>query len=445
MVLGERVLGERVLGERVLMGKKSNKAERNDESRRTLVGTIGSAARAEVDERGAVSPIDNAWSLDWWIGGDDRWHVPARESSVRQSAVESAPVLETLVHVPNGNIIQRVYGVSGAAGLIVVDIQNRSPGAVVIAFTIKGSVSKPVRSVSLDGTTLVIDGTPALVLPFAPSRWFVSSAGELPAIDAVVEGLAKTGPFPSSEDSNGLEVVIMYPLAHAARMRIALALGEEWPDAVALAELPSADDAARGWLALLDRATRVVLPDQRLMDRVMLSRSQVLLNADGGPVEVAALEDWGFDSEAEYAWHGLRLMDRRKARRRPIATEVAASIETPEGAFLVVPSWPSAPSEFLVALRQGLVCDTEDGVALLSVFPSEWYGQPVEVHAAPTRHGLVSFALRWHGSRPALLWEVTGAAEGLVVTAPGLDSQWSSRELSGDALLSEPVNPPISQ
>ena len=316
---------------------------------------------------------------------------------------------------------------------------------MVIAFTIKGSDSKPVRSVSLDGTTLVIDGTPALVLPFAPSRWFVSNTGEQPAIDAVVEGIAKTGPFPSTEDSNGLEVVIMYPLAHAARMRIALALGDEWPDAVALAELPSADDAARGWLALLDRATRVVLPDQRLMDRVMLSRSQVLLNADGGPVEVAALEDWGFDSEAEYAWHGLRLMDRRKARRRPVATEVAPSIETPEGALLVVPSWPSAPSEFLVALRQGLVCDTDDGVALLSVFPSEWYGQPVEVHAAPTRHGLVSFALRWHGSRPALLWEVTGAGEGLVVTAPGLDSQWSSRELSGDALLSEPVNPPISQ
>jgi len=441
-VLGERVLGERVLGERVLVSKQS---ESIDESRRTLVGSVGSSARAEVDERGAIFPIDNAWSLGWWIGGDDRWHVPARESSVRQSAVESAPVLETLVHVPNGNIIQRVYGVSGPAGLIVVDIQNRSPGAAVIAFTINGSAARPVRSVSLDGNTLVINGTPALVLPFAPSRWFVSKAGEQPAIDAVVEGLAKTGSFPASEDPKGLEVVIMYPLAHTARMRIALALGDEWPDAVSLAELPSADDAARGWLALLDRATRVVLPDQRLMDRVMLSRSQVLLNADGGPIEVAALEDWGFDSEAEYAWHGLKLRDRRKARRRPTGAGVAANIETPDGALLVVPSWPSAPSEFLVALRQGLVCDTDGGVALLSVFPSEWYGQPVEVHAAPTRHGLVSFALRWHGLRPALLWEVSSAAEGLVVTAPGLDSQWSSRELSGDALLSEPLNPPIAE
>ncbi|MEI6571515.1 MAG: hypothetical protein WCO36_08810, partial [Actinomycetes bacterium] len=133
----------------------SKQSESIDESRRTLVGSVGSSARAEVDERGAIFPIDNAWSLGWWIGGDDRWHVPARESSVRQSAVESAPVLETLVHVPNGNIIQRVYGVSGPAGLIVVDIQNRSPGAAVIAFTINGSAARPVRSVSLDGNTLV--------------------------------------------------------------------------------------------------------------------------------------------------------------------------------------------------------------------------------------------------------------------------------------------------
>ena len=442
MVLGERVLGERVLGERVLV---TTNPENVAESRQTIVGALGSTARAEVNERGAISPVDAAWSLDWWIGGDDRWHVPARESSVRQSAIESAPVLETLVHVPNGNIIQRVYGVSGDAGLVVVDIQNRSPGAVVIAFTIKGSASRPVRSVSLDGTTLLIDGSPALVLPFAPARWFVSSAGEQSAIDVVVEGLAKTGPFPECEDPKGLEVVIMYPLAHTARMRIALALGDEWPDGVALAELPSPDAAARGWLALLDRATRVVLPDQRLTDRVMLARSQVLLDADGGPVAVAALEDWGFDAEAEYAWHGLRLRDRRRARKRGAISDLISRVETPSGSLLVVPSWPVDPAEFLVALRQGLVRDTDNGVALLSVFPSEWYGQPVEIHAAPTRHGLVSFALRWHGSRPALLWEVTGASKGLVVTAPGLDSQWSSNEVSGDALLAEPTNPPVSE
>jgi len=70
-------------------------------------------------------------------------------------------------------------------------------------------------------------------------------------------------------------------------------------------------------------------------------------------------------------------------------------------------------------------------------------GQPIEVHDAPTHHGLVSFAVRWHGDRPALLWDLrphAGSEPGPVrLTAPGLDAGWSSTERKGEALLEATV------
>ena len=396
----------------------------------TVLGTLGSPGRARIDPRGHLAPEDETWGLDWWIGGDDRWYRPAREPAVRQRAIESTPVVETSLHVPNGNLIQRAYGVSGPAGLVVVEFQNRSPAAVVVALHLAAREGRRApRSVALDGTTLVVDGRPALVLPFAPSRWVVARAGEPAAHDTVVGGGASLGPFPSVEDPRGLEVVLMYPLAHVARMRVALALGDEWPEGVALAELPDPDEVARGWQALLDRGTRVVLPDATLADRVERARAAVLLDADGGPDQVAALEDWGFDTEAEYAWHGLRLRDRRAARRRPEPRATA---------------WPEDDAAFLVALRQVLVRDAGPGIELLADHPDAWLGQGCEVHDAPTRHGLVSFALRWHGERPALLWEVSDPRPDLVITCPGLDPSWSSRTASGEALLAPPVSRPAA-
>ena len=104
---------------------------------------------------------------------------------------------------------------------------------------------------------------------------------------------------------------------------------------------------------------------------------------------------------------------------------------------------PVATAALAGALRTLLVDDRAgDGeVRLLPVVPTDWYGQPVEVHGLRTRAGVLSFAVRWHGARPALLWEVDG--EGPVrVTAPGLDPAWSSDDHRGDALLAAPAGAP---
>ncbi|MBV8983185.1 MAG: hypothetical protein JO248_01905 [Acidimicrobiia bacterium] len=97
-----------------------------------------------------------------------------------------------------------------------------------------------------------------------------------------------------------------------------------------------------------------------------------------------------------------------------------------------------AAADFLSFVRNLLVREVAGGLAVLSLLPDEWVGHSVEVHDAPTHHGLFSFAVRWHGDRPALLWELKphpGAAP-VTLTAPGLDPTWSTSDARGEALLS---------
>ena len=53
----------------------------------------------------------------------------------------------------------------------------------------------------------------------------------------------------------------------------------------------------------------------------------------------------------------------------------------------------------------------------------------------PTMNGKVSWAVRWHGDRPALLWEVENGSEDLVIMSPGLDPAFRGSGPRGEALL----------
>ena len=61
------------------------------------------------------------------------------------------------------------------------------------------------------------------------------------------------------------------------------------------------------------------------------------------------------------------------------------------------------------------------------------------MHDAPTRAGRVSYAVRWHGARPALLWE---CERPIRLSAPGLDRDWSTTEPRGETLLAAPPGAP---
>ena len=91
---------------------------------------------------------------------------------------------------------------------------------------------------------------------------------------------------------------------------------------------------------------------------------------------------------------------------------------------------------FVRSLLRLLVDDTHDQLRLALVWPNEWIGLGVEVHGLPSRYGTVSWAVRWHGDRPAVLWEIDGGPKDLKVQVPGLDRKFQGEGCVGEELLS---------
>jgi hypothetical protein len=393
----------------------------------TRIGILGGGANARVLPDGTLEPERTGWKLTWWIGADDRWRVPLRETTVRQSLVEDVPVVRTALRVPGGDAVVRAYAVPDADGTIALDIANESAAPFVVALVVQQA-----RRVALVDELVRVDERPGIMLARAPSRWAVAVARSTDV--EVCGGTAREGPFPPTRDRAArIEAAFLLPVPHRVSVRAAIDPKSRQP--VDPRSLPSPDDVVRGWHAQLDRGTTVELPDERLTGAVRAARSQLLLAAsDGRPSGdvVAALEDWGNDSEAASAWRSLSGRERRRAghRRGPPS---ARTLDELVDAANVPGRIDAVGPELLLAVRSLLVAETGAGeITLLHELPESWRGQPIEVHDAPTRAGTVSFAVRWHGERPALLWT---APPGVRLRAPGLDPEWSSDETNGEALL----------
>jgi hypothetical protein len=414
-------------------------------SEATPIGNLWSARTATVDAHGLVTPWPAGWSLDWWIGADDRWHVPSREAAVRQTLVDDVPVVETAMRVPGGDAVHRAYAVRPHGGapdeLAVVEIENASRLPFVVALAIRpyhGDGVSRVRRISLDRATAAVDGRPALLLPRPPALIAESTGAAGDCAAAVFGGAARAdfGSGPQCRDGRA-QAAFLFPLAHAATLRAAMPL---WPgrDApVPAGALPSAGQVARGWVAQLRRGMRADFPDQRLAAAVSANRAFLLLGGERGPAaeRLAALEAFGFHDEAASLRASVKRRSRGSSAKAPDADELVRLLAAASPTW----AWPDVtPAAFLLAVRSLLVAEPAVGaVALCPAWPAGWIGRPLEVHAAPTAAGLVSYAVRWHGERPALLWELEllDAAAPVRISVPGLDPAWSSTERRGEALL----------
>lgn len=402
----------------------------------TIIGALGAPGLATVDDRGRT--MRGGQVLDWWIGADDRWRIPSEETGVRQRTVGAAPVVETFVPVPGGEAVHRVWGAPGASGLAVVEVENASAAPFALALVLRPAGGGQLRDVALDGATVTVAGRPVLVLPRPPSRWAVAAGEPGRARTIVTTGEASDGPFPATSDRRGVEAAFVHPVPHHTRFRVALVLEPRLArGAVDLGRLAAFDAVARGWSSQLDRGLRTDLPDDGLQRAVDSARAALLL-LGAGPADsdvVAALEDWGFDTEAAASWRRLPLLARRKAaRREPVEGPWARVVEHLRAASPAL-AFPGGPIPFLRAVRAVVARDADSGVDLLPGFPPDWLGRDLAVHGVPTAAGPVSFAVRWHGERPALLWE---APEGIRLTASRLDPLWEASGGSGEALLGAP-------
>jgi hypothetical protein len=366
-----------------------------------VIGTLGSSWRAAVTPSGTLVPFDGSPPLDWWVAADDRWHTPATEPSRRQHRLLGAPVVETVVGVPGGDVVHRIYAVADGGGVPVVELENRSSLPVAVAFS---------RADALTGRPL------APLPPDAPA---------------------------------GAAVAV--PLAHRANVRVGLARAPS-------PSTPSAEQVARGWVAQADAGTRFVVPDDTLVrgvvaaradallgvagddpiERILTWREQVRLGADAEPLVLDVADAAVVVAKAarrRASWDAVAaLAAAREVLDRAGETTAAADVQAMAGRIGadVLPVDAPAGVRFLAWLERRLVRATGAGVDLLPAFPPAWAGRGVEVYGAVAAGVTVGFAVRWHGERPALLWDLSAPAR---LTCSGLDPAWSTATARGEALL----------
>lgn len=269
---------------------------------------------------------------------------------------------------------------------------RRHPAPVVYTATRVpgGDAEQRVYAVERDGGVVVVEVENA-----SPNAIAVAIAS------SDLEGwhVASSRPSGATEPDGAL----VYPVPHRTTLRVAVARAR-----VDARGLPDVAAVARAWDQILDRGMRVELPEPLGFD-VDAARADLLL-APPSAATFAALEAWGFDDEAIAMWDRLRRRDRRSART---------------GAYTGV----------LADTHAALVHEHDRVIDAFPGFRPAWLGQPLAVHDAPLRAGVVSFALRWHGARPALLWDVPG---GFGIRASALDPAFASHESRGETLLAEP-------
>jgi hypothetical protein len=225
-----------------------------------------------------------------------------------------------------------------------------------------------------------------------------------------------------------------------------------------------------GWWAEASEATEVVLGAQRANGQVGSEQpgatTIVALEGLAGWVRAGVPAD-ALEQLAEPVARAARWLSRRgwrvvDAEERPRArravrnawplmallgqSEAAEALRKVEGCD--VEDDPVAglggqgtdPASRLVALIDSVATETEDGIELFGRFDEADAGRPLEAFDLPTRWGLFSVALRWHGSRPAILWEIDPWGDPRpfdvpVLRAPRLDASWTAHDRRGDALL----------
>ncbi len=357
---------------------------------------------------GAVEPWDGSATIDWFVAADDRWHRPQHETATRQTAVAGTPVVETRVRIPGGDVVQRVYSVADSGGLTIIEVTNDSTLPIAVAFT---------------GGALLSQRPPTSMPP---------QGIELPD-DAVI--------FPV-----GHQATVTVARAHAGASAL--------PEVVAPAE-----QVARGWLAQTQRASRLQLPDAAMVDAVTAARCALLLNGPLAHSEDDRVDPGAFIlGVAELVRLGdpasiwvPDIAEQLQALARSGAPIVAGTVEAAARVLhaagedravddlrrmrLPAPQstsaeMPSRPALVPAWVERHLVVSDEHAVQLMPMsFPPAWLGVDFEAHGlAVGLASLLSFAVRWHGDRPAVLWEVDGQPMPLAY------GTWTTGQLSGEAL-----------
>jgi hypothetical protein len=369
------------------------------------IGILGQAWRATVTPAGDVYPWDDLEAVRWYVAADDRWHVPADEVAVRQRSIDGAPVLETRVRIPGGDVIQRVWMATGRQGssAVVMEFENDSPMAIAIAIDRQGLlVSRPVAVRSAGGEW----PAPGLDIPHEPTVIPVGHRTSARASRFTIADL---------RDSQRVDELIV-----AERTEIAL-------NPRSLSVEP---DASVRWLL-----------EERELKRMDLKETD-LVELSGAVETVCRAVKRGRMKRA-VALEGLKAaafllgtsQQRALSDLRKVVAKIVGSKKSSLMNMLYIGSDANEAQLIVGDIENEFAAMSDDGVITLlpNGIKTERLGVQFEVHgiAVGLSHK-ASFAVRWHGPNAAVIWEVIGSSD--VELRSGVDLTWSSSQLTGEAL-----------
>ena len=398
------------------------------------VGVRGAAWSAGVSAWGDLF-VEDQERLRWFIAADDRWYRPSRETTVRQREVSGVPVIETRIKVPGGDAVQRVYGVANFGGAIVVEIYNDSSLPFAVAFdrgdiaTMREPSPTGVQGIDLPAGSVVFPvghhaTMRAAILVNGDSRQI--SAGELESLPSFEQ--VERGWLAALQISSRVDVPDLSWSSVLTSQRCKVLLSNS-------AELAESSDINLLVDLLLDRAERVRLGDKpaQWVDEVAVATERILKQC----AKTQSVQ-W-FE---ERALLGAGMVLNRAGESRGLQDFVSVWSRLAEAGR--ISDLALASPEIAGTVRQiawiesQLVAQRRDGV--IEICPcgidKSWLGVNFECHKllASPEH-LISYAVRWHGEKPALLWEIDGPV-GAKVAASAIDRTFSSTEMRGETLLS---------
>lgn len=303
----------------------------------TPVGLLDSGHRALVDPAGLVV-TNGRGSVDWWVGGDDRWYVPAREASVRQRLVDAAPVVETSLRVPGGDVVHRAAAARDLDGceVVVIEVENQSSIPVALALAIRPfdlDGFMPLGEVALDGNRVLVDGRVGLLLSAPPRLVAVGDAASGDAFTALAGGAAVEPPIAARRCPAGVaQIAVVLPLSHGTSVRAVVPLEPDEAPPRDVSRSPDPARIARGWGHQVGAAGRVSLPEGRLAACTEIAWARIAISAMDGPaggrdLVVGALARTGrLDTAAERLVAAVSHPPERRTTGWPWSSRVAHTV-----------------------------------------------------------------------------------------------------------------------
>jgi hypothetical protein len=406
---------------------------------RGIGGASGNGAVVDGDT--SIHVDGDARPLRWFVMSEERLHVPATEPSLRVTSAAGAPVVTQRIALPGGDASLTCWMVADDGGTLVLEFVNESPRAC--AFIVDGPATRAGQQPrSVDA----VPGVPASARSYsvghrATLRLAVGPGTTDPARLADADRVA-AGWVAVSDAASRIDIpATTYAAALvAARARIAVTHGHEWdelleaaPDLalLGLAERTRMGESLDEWIApVADAVARIA----RTMRTSQGPHGRAHRAVQQAAFALRASNEVRAAADAARLWARLAVAD--VVAPLPPDPLVGHDLANPQRFDLVTAIDVAAGIEQRCV--RAVSADEAGGVAIelfAPGFPPSWRGVDgnVEGVCAGPQHTL-SFAMRWHGERLAVLWECTGPAP-VTIVAPRLDPAWSVTGTRGDALL----------